>query len=345
VTAAAPARRSPLAGLLSALDWMTARQHGTRVLAVVRAGYGSVIVAMLLVNAPVRDRIWGDDAAYDWQLYASRALDSGQPGLYLLSSSPLWSDLLYLALIVVAAAFALGFGGRVTAVLFFVLLWSLHARNPIATNGGDNLMRLVLIYLMFARTTAHYSIDAWRARRRRLAGRPLRSPSTLGTVLHNGALVASIAQVCVLYITSGLAKVQGEMWQNGTALYYVLRTADYNVWPEVTAPLYQSPLIVVGATYAAVFVQLMMPVALLDRRAKAILLPMVLGMHLAIGVLMGLPFFSAIMIVSDLLFLSDRDLARGRARIRVLRSRWRQREESPITRTDAPGRVPVEVAG
>lgn len=143
----------------------------------------------------------------------------------------------------------------------------------------------------------------------------------MGTVAHNAALIACVAQMCVLYFMSSLSKVQGEMWQNGTALYYVLRTAEYNSWPELTALIYQSPFLVVGATYAAVFVQLFLPFVLVNRTLKAVLLPMVMGMHVGIGILMGLPFFSAIMLVSDLFLLGDRDLEALRARMRALRLR------------------------
>lgn len=306
------------------IERMTATRHGTRTLAVVRIGFGAITVLFLLVNMPVRDRIWGPNSSYPWELFAQTAIESGQPSLFLLSPSSLWSDALYLALLAAAVLFTLGWGGRTTTIVFYVLLWSLQVRNPLATNGGDNLVRILLVYMIFTQATAHLSLDALRARRRAALGRPPRRRTTIGTVAHNAALIACVAQVCVLYFTSSLYKVQGDMWQNGTALYYVLRTAEYNSWPELTALIYQSPFVVVGATYAAVLVQLFLPFVLLNRTLKAVLLPAVMGMHVAIGILMGLPFFSATMIVADLFLVGDRDLRAMRVRARALRLRIRE---------------------
>lgn len=144
------------------LEWMTAHRHGTRTLAIVRIGFGAITVLFLLVNMPVRDRIWGPGASYTWEVFTQTSVDAGQPSLYLLSSSSLWSDALYLALLVAAALFTVGWGGRATTIVFYVLLWSLQVRNPLATNGGDNLVRILLIYMIFAQVTAHYSLDARR---------------------------------------------------------------------------------------------------------------------------------------------------------------------------------------
>lgn len=301
-------RVDPRALAASGLDWLARRRHGTRVFSLVRIGYGATTVIMLLVNLPVRQRIWGAEAAYTWDLFMQTSSAGGQPSLFVLSSSAGYADALYFALLAAAVLFTVGWHTRIVTVVFFVLLWSLQARNPLATNGGDNLSRIILVYMVFAQVGAHWSLDALRLRRLQAAGTPRRREWMLGTVAHNAALLACIAQVCVLYATSSLFKVQGEMWQNGTALYYILRTADYNSWPEITALIYQWPIVVVGATYAAVFVQLCLPLALVNPWVKAILLPLVLGMHIAIGLLMGLPFFSLLMVISDLFFLTDREV-------------------------------------
>lgn len=322
------ARRTRRPDVRSMIDrfvsWMSAQRHGTRTFAIVRIGFGAITAAFLLVNLPVRDQIWGPDASYSWELFFQTSIEAGQPSLFLLSPSAVWADVLYLALLAASLLFAAGWGGRTTTIVFYVLLWSLQVRNPLATNGGDNLMRILLVYMIFARVTAHYSVDALRARRRERRGVPPRRSFTIGTVAHNAALIACIAQVCILYFTSSLYKVQGEMWQNGTALYYVMRTADYNSWPELSAMVYQNPFLVVGATYAAVFVQLFLPFVLVNRTLKAILLPLVMGMHVAIGVFMGLPFFSATMLVADLFLVGDRDLRALHVRARLLRARLRQ---------------------
>ncbi len=58
----------------------------------------------------------------------------------------------------------------------------------------------------------------------------------LGSLFHHAGLAAIILQLCILYGASALYKVQGEMWQNGTAIYYITRTQEF-AWPGVSSSL------------------------------------------------------------------------------------------------------------
>lgn len=313
---------------------LTTRRYGLIGLSLIRIGYGVTLFALLAVNFPVRAQMWGPQGAYSWEVFERFAEANAIPSLYLLSDSPLFAELIYFATMACALVFALGWRTRATTIVLVALVWSLHMRNPLVTNGGDNLMRLVLFYLCFATTGAYFSLDARRRARRAMAvtsdasqpaphttplaaviGAP--TPSVV-TVLHNAALVTAVFQVCVLYLAAGMFKIQGEMWQEGTALYYVLRTADYNVWPEVTSLLYTHPLLVVVGSYAAVFLQVAMPFSLLNARVKHVVMVGLLGMHVSIAVLMGLPFFSLFMIATDVLVITDGEYRRLGAALR----RW-----------------------
>ncbi|MGO1630212.1 MAG: hypothetical protein ACTHX2_15480, partial [Microbacterium sp.] len=63
-----------------------------------------------------------------------------------------------------------------------------------------------------------------------------------------------------------------------------------------------TPLVIV-ATFAAVYGQLMFPVLLLNRWTRILGLVVVTGMHFAIGILLALPWFSLVMIFSDMIFI------------------------------------------
>lgn len=294
------------------LIWMTKSCHNTLVLSCVRIGIGAVTLLMLLVNFNVRGRIWGADSTYHWDLFAEAAREYGQPSLLLLSNNPIFFEIFYLSLIMASLTFTFGFGGRYTTIIFFVLLWSLHVRNPMVTNGGDNLVRIILIYMFFAKANEYLSVDKILKLNRKTSTYP--KLKIIETVAHNSAVIACTLQVAILYFASGLFKVQGEKWQNGTAVYYVTRTAEYNLWPDLTLQIFQSPVIVVIATYSALFIQLLLPFSIINSTIKRLLIPAVMMMHIGIGVLMGLPFFSGYMIIADLLFLTDADLSNIRIR-------------------------------
>ena len=120
-------------------------------------------------------------------------------------------------------------------------------------------------------------------------------------------LFRSIAfQVCVIYATAGLYKVQGSMWQDGTAMGYVLRLRWFQPWPGLDSWLLGHGMLLAIAGFVTVFVQIGFPFTVFTPKLKYPSLVVLLGMHLSIAVLLGLPFFSLIMLVGDAVFLSDR---------------------------------------
>ncbi|WP_059009980.1 HTTM domain-containing protein [Streptomyces specialis] len=143
----------------------------------------------------------------------------------------------------------------------------------------------------------------WWLIRRHAPGEPRLVSDIVANVVHNAALLVIMAEVCVIYSTAGWYKIQGSRWQDGTAVYYPMQLDYFNVWPEVTKILVDSGPIIMALTYATVFMQVMFPFTLLNRRAKNILLVLMIGEHIGIAVLLGLPFFSLAMISMDSVFL------------------------------------------
>ena len=113
------------------------------------------------------------------------------------------------------------------------------------------------------------------------------------------------AQVCILYGSAGLYKVQGGLWANGTALHYVMNLDLFQPWPTLSHMVDSQQLLVAVVSYLTVLVQVAFPFVLFGR-LKYVFVTILLGMHLGIAVLLGLPLFSGAMIVADAVFLPDR---------------------------------------
>ncbi|WP_407699412.1 HTTM domain-containing protein, partial [Streptomyces alkaliphilus] len=125
----------------------------------------------------------------------------------------------------------------------------------------------------------------------------------IANVAHNAALLVIMVEVCIIYATAGWYKIQGSRWQDGTAVYYPMNLDYFTPFPEVSSILVGNALLVMILTYGTVFVQVAFPFALLNRRAKNILLAIMIGEHIGIAILLGLPFFSMAMIAMDIVFL------------------------------------------
>ena len=270
--------------------------------AVVRIGFGLVVLALLAVNVRDAGRLFGAAAPFDLGLDRDYLGVNGSFSLFALSGSPLWTSTLLALTAATAAAFTLGWRTRLATPLLAVLVFSLQERNPYITDGGDNLLRILLVYLVLADCGACWSLDA----RRRVAPATGTTRWQLGSLLHNAALALMVFQVCVVYETAGLAKVQGSKWQDGTAVYYVLRDAQFATWPGVSRLVSQDALVVNLLTWGTVLLQVAFPLLLMRTWTRRTALLGTTGFHLGIGLLMGLPLFSATMILAEAVLVSDR---------------------------------------
>ncbi|WP_107417266.1 HTTM domain-containing protein [Streptomyces sp. CB00455] len=308
--------------------------------AVLRIGYGLLYLVFLLREFPHRDEIWGPGSPWTPALAEQLFDQTGWASVLTLSDSRAYFEVCYAAAVLTSALFMLGWRTRAVSVLFAVVVASFHARAIFMTDGGDNLILLMSVYLVFTACGRHWSLDAHRNRGPAAdGGRPGSRfhdfRRTAGTVLHNCAMLVIAAQVCFLYGSAGLYKVQGSSWSNGTALHYVLNLELFRPWPALSLMLDEHPVVIAIAGYLTVLLQVAFPFVLFGR-LKYPVLTMLLGLHVAIAVLLGLPLFSAVMIVADAVFLPDRFYrSLGRLRPRTLRAAGSGKRPDPARRQSA----------
>ena len=338
-----PTRRSakPVAGhprpdpVTRAFTFLTEHPVSLPAAASLRAGYGLLYLVFLLREFPYREEIWGPASPWTPDLARELLGQTGWFSILTLSDSPRYFEACYALAVVTAALFTLGWHTRVLSLLFALVVTSFQGRAVLMTDGGDNLIVLMAIYLTLTDCGRRWSLDSRRARRRAGAPRvPRQSPPpasalpratrvrrgvdilearrqaglvgrSLRIVVHNCAMFVIAAQVCILYGSAGLYKVQGASWRDGTALHYVLHLPLFQPWPALSQLADQHQLVIAAACYLTVLVQVGLPFALFSR-LKYVLLCLLLGMHIGIAVLMGLPMFSAAMIIADAVFLPDR---------------------------------------
>ncbi|MEU9621420.1 HTTM domain-containing protein [Streptomyces sp. NPDC048155] len=350
------------------LTLLTHRPVSLYAAATLRIGYGLCYLVFLLRELPHRDEIWGPGSPWTPAL-ATRLFDqTGWFSVLTLSDSTVYFDLCYGAALVVCALFLLGWRTRATSVLFALVVVSFHARAIFMTDGGDNLILLMALYLTATACGRRWSLDARRTALRARTDHPGRwalwrassdlwsqlavARESLTTVLHNCGMFVIAAQVCLLYGSAGMYKVQGGSWQAGTALHYVVNLDLFRPWPALSALVDSYPLFIAAAGCLTVLIQVAFPFALFSR-LKYVLLVMLLGMHIGIAVLLGLPIFSAAMIVADAAFLPDRFYRAAARTTRRVLTRLRSRESptptrrAPLVPPQSPSRplLPSPLAG
>lgn len=200
-----------------------------------------------------------------------------------------------------ALGLVLGYRTRFATALALLVLTLLEQRLQDLPDGGDNIARLVLCYMVFliphGTKWARGSLAVW---------------------VHNVAVLAIGLQIAVLYSTAGLAKAYGNLWHHGTAMYYIGQVQWFSL-PAMRGVL-KNPAITTMATYLPVLYQVWFPLAIISPLRRPWL---AIGMlfHLGIAVFMGLISFSTVMIGLDLIFISDSEYARmGEVAYRFRRS-------------------------
>lgn len=292
-------------------EWATSAPHAVRSMSLLRILYGLGVLVLIVPSYGDRSYLWG--AASFWvDPIAGR---SGNPlfGVIFRKDSPALFDLVFLAMIIVVLLFIVGFKTRFVTPVLFVLFTALGANNPYATNGGDNLYRITLVFLMFADLSRHFSVDAWLRARRGRRGLEARSPwlpGWLTSALHNAALVLCCYQIILVYVASGLYKLQGYEWIEGSGFYYALVIPQFQIYPGINELIWQSSLVVMIATWVSVWGQLLFPIGLLWKPLRIVMILLLACMHLGIAVLLGLWPFSLAMIALDMLFIRDGSWAR-----------------------------------
>jgi hypothetical protein len=234
----------------------------------------------------------------------------------------------YALALLICALMVVGLYTRATSCGFVLVVTAFSGRDILLTDGSDNVLILMSIYLAFTACGRHLSLDSRLSGGREPCGAravtgaraELREVRRRGvTLLHNAAVLVVGCQMCAIYGAAALWKAQGSTWQNGTAMYYVLHTDWFRVWPGLSDFLTGHATSLTIIAYVTVFAQVGFPFVALTRRPKYILLALLLGMHIGIAVCLGLPLFSAAMIIGDAVFLPDAFWVALSRRLRRLR--------------------------
>lgn len=317
--------------------WLLDAHRASYGLAIMRIVYGGMTVVILALSAPHlsysfgRASHWGEARTavssvheYFWPLPFPFSRDDDDVVLMIK----------VIVLAAVAVAYTLGWRMRVISPLFVFLWLGFTTLNPIITNSGHyQTFRIMLILMLFADLSRRWSLDS---RRRRLRGDPprRRTPLWVSALFNNVAVILIGYQLCVIYVTSGLWKLQGSTWTSGVAVYYPLRLEELTLFPSLNDWVWQVTPVVYIASWLSVYLQLFFPALLLNRWTRIVALVGVTGMHIGIGILMALPWFSLLMIAGDMIFIREKSWAWVR---RVVRDRMpRRRSTTPPPRESLP---------
>lgn len=209
-------------------------------------------------------------------------------------------QILFGLLVLSAFTMTVGLCTRLSTIVTWLCLLSIHNANPFIFNGGDGLLRISTFFLMFSPCGASLSVDRWFAIRGSTASLidPLRRCPWVQRLIQ--------LQIACIYWQAFWGKTVGAHWIDGTAVYYVVHLTELQ---RIQIPLlFENIWISKFLTWGTLVYELAFWLLIWFKPLRNLLLLGGIALHLGIDVMINLPIFGWAMISSYLLFLDDEDV-------------------------------------
>jgi Vitamin K-dependent gamma-carboxylase len=194
----------------------------------------------------------------------------------------------------------IGLFSRVMAVAAFLFAVSYANRiTPGAYFGLDKINCMLALYLMVGPSGARYSVDRlWR----------LRGGNTEVSASSSANLAIRLIQVhmCIIYLFSGIGKLEGYPWVIGDAAWMSFDLTEYRTLNMTR--LGDWPYLLNFMTHATVFWELSYAALIWPRLTRPWMLAMAVLVHGGIIVALGMPTFGLVMLIGNLAFISPKTI-------------------------------------
>jgi hypothetical protein len=200
------------------------------------------------------------------------------------------SFMLYFFLMVLIFLMIIGLANKWINILTFVLHLSFVHRNPTILYGADLVSTFWLFYLCFIRHDRYFSIRSL-----------LKLKEVKSDILSGVGLRFLQIQLCIIYGYTGLEKLKGTTWWEGSAVWYVM--GNDNIVSYDLSFFQNMPWLVAVMTFSTLIFEIYFPMAIWLQPLKRLWLILGVGLHGLSAVFMGLIYFAPIMMSAYLLFL------------------------------------------
>jgi hypothetical protein len=219
------------------------------------------------------------------------------------ASQPWQVGAVWLIGLVAAVLLTVGYRTRMASVVSFVTVALFNGRDPLILDGSDVVLRIVPLWLAFTAAGACFSVDAALLRRRRGL-----VPSRRGFALPVRVLELQVAWI---YLASGIEKLGGSTWLNGTATSWVFQLTNTYARPWA-APLATNSELVHLTSWGTLAIELaFLPLVFLPvwfRIARWIAIVAAASLHVGILAFMNVGNFPVTMLSLLVLLLPLRNV-------------------------------------
>jgi hypothetical protein len=280
----------------------------TMPLEIVRIGIGGALLIHYSFATVYLFEFWSD-AGF---MPLSRALQLKDPwaqSIFYYLSAPWQLVAFHVVFLFCCAAFMVGWRTSWVKWVLWIGKVSYDYRNLVLPYGVDIVLGCLLFIFCFAPVGRAMSLDRVRAvraaKRHDLAATlpPYASPWA-------GACIRLLQiQMAVIFFYTGISKMKWDEWRNGDAIWMVFAASDYynEFYLYVLAHQYWLGVV---ANFATIFIELAYPFLIWQQRTRPYLLAAAMFLHLQFATLMGMPYFSFVMMMGHMSFVRPEWLTR-----------------------------------
>ncbi len=197
---------------------------------------------------------------------------------------------------------------RIFPIFIYFITLTLDSRSYYVLDGGNNLVTILTVFNIFFKIESDQSDFL----------------SRLGSSLSNLFLLMAKIQVCIVYFVAGHAKLNGDLWSNGTALYYTLSVIEVSTTTVRDLVKVINPIFLVLPTYTLLLFQLSFPFMIWFKKVRRYYVFMGMLIHIGISFIMGLTFFGYALCISYFLFYDDSEANMVFKNIRIIKTNYQK---------------------
>lgn len=197
-------------------------------------------------------------------------------------------------ILILSVLLLFGIGKNLTVLFLYILIEIIQRLNPYHLNGGDNLLKFILLYLCFIDCYSYFCVKN-SARN-----------SLINNTITNLGIISIQFHLCLIYFVTGLHKTHADVWFNGIATYYTLSLERFQ-GTSLNAILAKNGWFVTITTYFTVFWELTFPFFIFNKKFRLFAITGGLIVHLFIYIFMMIHDFQILYIMVYGLFYRDCD--------------------------------------
>ena len=262
-----------------------------RSLACLRMGLGFLILVDLLLRSEDLVAFYTDQGMLPRHVVTGGLIQASHWSLHLINGTPLFQTLLFFVAGTAAVMMMVGYRTQLVTLVSWLLLVSLHTRNPLILNAGDKYLALLTFWGIFLPLGEMWSLDA---KRRDVA---------CGMTVISLATFAMYLQIAFVYVSTALLKNGSEAWQTGDAIRLAL-SKDFIV-TGCGQRLLEYPALLQVLTRATLYLELFAPLAILLSRGwlRMGVVAVLVMFHLVLAICFTIGLFPYVCIVAFVAFL------------------------------------------